>query len=213
MFGEVRVVDDVPSAFVDVVRDVAPRTFAVSGGDTARRCYEALATADDIVWHDAEVLVGDERWVPVDHADSNERMARAALLDRVGVAAVHSMRGAGDTLEEAADAFDRLVAGLQPLDLVHLGLGEDAHTASLFPGAPSLDVQDRQVVAAGDDLHEWPRLTLTFPAIAASRLAVVTVEGAEKREAWARVRAGDDVPAARVRARNVLWLLDRAAAG
>ena len=209
MNGEVRAVDDVPAAFADVVRSSAPRTLAVSGGGTARRCYQRLAAESDIDWPSITVVIGDERWVPVDHPDSNESMARGVLLERVPVGTVHSARLAGRTIEEAADAYDALVARLQPLDLVHLGLGEDGHTASLFPGSPALDVDDRQVVATGDDAHPWPRLTLTFPAIAATRLAVVTVEGEDKRDAWRRVQAGGDVPATRLQSQRLVWLVER----
>jgi 6-phosphogluconolactonase len=96
---------------------------------------------------------------------------------------------------------------------VHLGLGPDGHTASLFPGSPSLDETERLVVAAGDADHPHPRLTFTLPAIARARLVVVTVAGSEKRDAVERIRAGEDLPAARVRAERVLWLGDRAALG
>ena len=96
---------------------------------------------------------------------------------------------------------------------MHLGLGPDGHTASLFPGSPTLDEADRFVVAAGDDAHPRPRLTFTFPAIARARLVVVTVAGAEKRDAVERIRAGEDLPGARIRAERVVWLGDRAAMG
>jgi 6-phosphogluconolactonase len=123
------------------------------------------------------------------------------------------MRGAGDTIGEAADAYDRLLREYGPLDLVHLGLGPDGHTASLFPGSPALDEIERLVVVTGDDLHPHPRLTLTFPAIAQSRLAVFTVAGEGKRDALDRVKTGDEVPAARVSAGRVIWLVDEAANG
>jgi 6-phosphogluconolactonase len=210
---DLRIVDDVPAAFAELVREVAPATFAISGGDLARDCYERLATTSGIDWSAVTVVVGDERWVPVDHPDSNEGMARGALLDRVGVAGVHSMRNAGDTPEAAADAYDALVARLGAIDLVHLGLGEDGHTASLFPGTPALAVSERDVVVNGDDAHDWTRLTLTYRGIARARLAVVTVAGAGKREALDWVRRGEDVPAAHVSAGQVLWLADHAAAG
>jgi len=96
---------------------------------------------------------------------------------------------------------------------VHLGLGPDGHTASLFPGTPALDETERLVVANGDDLHPQPRLTFTFPAIACARFVVVTVTGEDKRAAIERIRAGDDLPAARIRGERVLWLGDRAALG
>jgi 6-phosphogluconolactonase len=126
---------------------------------------------------------------------------------------VHSMRHAGDTIEEAAASYDRLVRDFGAVDIVHLGLGPDGHTASLFPGSPALDERARMVVATGDDVHRHPRLTFTFPAIARGRVVVFTVAGEEKRDALARVKAGDDLPAARVRAERVLWLVDDAANG
>ncbi len=211
--GEARVVDDVAGAFADLVVAERPSVIALSGGGTARRSYSVLATRPGLAWRDVTVLFGDERWVPVDSDDSNEGMARRVLLDRVGAGAVRSMREAGATPEEAAAAYDRLLRELPALDLVHLGLGDDGHTASLFPGSPALEVDDRLVVATGDDAHPHRRLTFTFPAIARARLVVVTVSGAEKAPAWARLCRGEDVPAARIRAERVVWLVDPAAAG
>jgi 6-phosphogluconolactonase len=210
--GELRVVDDVPRAFAALVVEKAPASLALSGGSTARAGYELLAVAD-VEWSEVDVFFGDERWVPVDDPESNEGMARHAFVDQVHPRAVYSMRRAGDTIGEAADAYDRLLREYGPLDLVHLGLGPDGHTASLFPGSPALDESERLVVATGDDLHPHPRLTLTFPAIAQSRLAVFTVAGEGKRDALDRVKAGDAVPAARVSAGRVIWLVDEAANG
>jgi 6-phosphogluconolactonase len=210
--GELRVVDDVPRAFAALVVEEAPASFALSGGSTARAGYELLAVAD-VEWSEVDVFFGDERWVPVDDPESNEGMARHAFVDQVHPRAVYSMRRAGDTIGEAADAYDRLLREYGSLDLVHLGLGPDGHTASLFPGSPALDESERLVVATGDDLHPHPRLTLTFPAIAQSRLAVFTVAGEGKRDALDRVKAGDAVPAARVSAGRVIWLVDEAANG
>lgn len=211
--GEIRVVDDVVGAFADLVIDRAPRSVALSGGETARECYAAVARRQPD-WSGVDVFMGDERFVPVTDPDSNEGMARRVLLDQVGARAIHSMAGAGPDLEAAADAYDAIVGEFGPIDLVHLGLGPDGHTASIFPGSPTLEVTDRFVVSAGDDEHPHPRLTFTYPAIARGRIVVVTVAGADKRAPLARVRAGDrDLPAARVTAPELVWLVDPAAAG
>ena len=212
LHGELRVVEHVPRAFAALVAEEAPASLALSGGSTARESYELLAVAE-VSWGEVDVFFGDERWVPVDDPESNEGMARHAFVDRVKPRAVYSMRHAGDTIEQAADGYDRLLRDYGPLGLVHLGLGPDGHTASLFPGSPSLDERERLVVATGDELHPHPRLTLTFPAIAQSRLAVFTVAGEGKRDALQRVKAGDDLPAARVTAGRVIWLVDEAANG
>ncbi|HEY7107730.1 MAG TPA: 6-phosphogluconolactonase [Acidimicrobiia bacterium] len=211
--GEVRVVDDVARAFAALVADLSPRSLALSGGDTARRCYELLPGVA-VDWSGCTVWFGDERWVAVDDPDSNEGMAREAFLDRVTTAAVHSMRGTGDSIDVAAASYDALVGAADPIALVHLGLGPDGHTASLFPGSPALSVRDRLVVPnPGDAAHPHDRLTFTFPAIARSDVVVFTVDGDDKRDAVARARDAGDVPAAQVTAGRVVWLLDHAAAG
>jgi 6-phosphogluconolactonase len=211
--GEIRIVPHVPAAFAELVTLEAPRSIALSGGDTARACYGLLATAANVDWGGVEVFFGDERWVPVHDHESNEGMARLAFLDEVDPAWIHSMYGAGATPEEAAAAYDTLLAGFGPIDLVHLGLGPDGHTASLFPGSAALEVTDRLVVTNHDDAHDHLRLTVTYPAIARSRLVVFTVAGAEKRDALARIRAGEDLPASRVGAERVIWLVDPDAMG
>src|ERR1043165_2478222 len=99
------------------------------------------------------------------------------------------MARAGSSPEEAAVAYEAVLRALPaPVDCIHLGLGPDGHTASLFPGSPTLDERDRLVVVAGDDAHPHRRLTITFPVIAAAGCVIVTVEGEEKRDAFARVR-------------------------
>lgn len=211
--GEIRIVPHVPAAFAELVTGEAPRSIALSGGDTARACYTLLATAAAVDWSRVEVFFGDERWVPVHDHDSNEGMARLAFLDEVDPAWVHSMYGAGATAEAAAAAYDDLVDGFGPIDLVHLGLGPDGHTASLFPGSAALAVDDRLVVVNGDDRHPHTRLTFTYPALERAGLVVFTVAGAGKREAFARIRAGEDLPASRVRAERVIWLVDPDAMG
>ena len=221
MNGELLVVDDVPAEFSERVveafhnRQGESFALALSGGDTARRCYSRLALdgADHLDWWQVDIYWSDERCVPPDHPDSNERLVREALLQRVGAAnAVHPMR-----CEEGADPYQQKVASVGRFDLVHLGLGADGHTASLFPGSSGLDADPGRLVVLNEDAtgaNPHPRMTLTYSGIARSRLVVFTVEGESKREALAAVRAGDpDCPAARVRAERIVWLVDRAAAG
>jgi 6-phosphogluconolactonase len=210
--GEERRVAHVPQAFAELVAAESPASIALSGGETARACYELLATAP-VDWSGVDVLFGDERWVPVHDRDSNEGMARVTFLDEVEPRAVHSLYGAGPDPDAAAAAYDELLRAEPPVGLVHLGLGPDGHTASLFPGSPALEEQERLVVATGDDLHPHPRLTFTYPALARAALVVFTVQGDDKRDALAAVRRGEDRPASRVRAGRVVWLVDEAAAG
>ena len=212
MNGEVRVVDHVAQSFAALLADRAPSSIALSGGDTARRCYELLATAD-VDWSSVDIWFGDERWVPVHDPDSNEGMARVAFVDAALPRAVHSMYDPDRSIDEAAASYEAALRAAPPLDLVHLGLGPDGHTASLFPGAATLDERERWVVPVGDADHEHERLTMTLPALARARLVVVTAAGAEKRDAFARLKRGDDLPAARVRADEVVWLVDDEALG
>lgn len=207
--GTVQIVDDVPDAFATLVANEAPGSLALSGGATGMHCYAALrARAPD--WSNVDVYFGDERFVRARDPDSNEGMARRVLLDAVHPHAIHPMFRPG-SIEDAALVYDALVRAAPPIDLVHLGLGPDGHTASLFPGSTALDETDRFVVATGDDRHAHPRLTFTFPAIARARLVVVTVAGSGKRDAIDRIRAGEDLPGSRIRGERVLWLGDRAA--
>jgi len=221
MNGELVVVDDVPAAFAAAVlesyraRPNDSYAIALSGGGTAREAYERLAAdaADAIDWWKVDVYWGDERCVPLDDPDSNYRLAREALLDRVGAAnATYPMR-----CEEGADAYQLRVGELGRFDLVHLGLGPDGHTASLFPESPALQAEPGRLVVLNEDPlghNPHPRMTLTFEGIARARLVVVTVSGAGKAEALARVRADDPTaPASHVEAERVVWLVDHAALG
>ncbi len=221
MNGEVITVDDVAGEFAErVVEAFLHRpgdgfSLVLSGGATARRCYERLASdgGDQIDWWQVDVYWGDERCVPPTDPDSNERLGRDSLLERVGAAnAVYPMR-----CEDGPDSYQQRVAQAGRLDLVHLGLGPDGHTASLFPGSTALDADPGRLVVLNEDpagRNRLPRMTLTFSAIARARLVLITVEGEEKREALAAVRRGDvDIPATRIKADRVIWLVDPAASG
>jgi 6-phosphogluconolactonase len=220
MFGEVELVDDVPGRFaaavIDAFIDRSDATFslAVSGGSTARRCYQRLARdgAEAIDWWAVDLYWGDERCVDPDSADSNQRLVREALLERVGAAnEVHPMR-----CDEGPEPYQLKISALPAIDVVHLGMGPDGHTASLFPGSPALDADAGRLVVMNEDpsgRNPHPRMTFTFSAIARARLVVITVEGEAKRDAFSRVRGGEDLPVSRVRAERVLWLVDPAAGG
>jgi 6-phosphogluconolactonase len=206
---ELQVVEDLPAAAAELFLEAAPRTVALSGGTTPRPVYERLAEAP-YPWDEVDVFFGDERCVPADHPDSNFHMANAALLSKVPTRA-HAMvacdpDGYEDTLRSV---FGR--DGVPRFDFVFLGLGDDGHTASLFPGDPALDVTDRWAVLVERPDHT--RLTLTLPVLNAARLAVFLVEGEKKREPLRLLMSDGDIPAARVASERIVVLSDPAAAG
>ena len=210
-------VDSVAAEFAERVIEAflaRPAEFfslVLSGGATARTCYEALADAGgaQIDWWRVDVYWGDERCVPLDHEDSNYRLGREALLENVGaVNANFPMR-----CEDGPDRYHQLVGEVGQFDVIHLGLGADGHTASLFPDSPALDADPGRLVVMNEDptgRNPHPRETLTFSGIERARLALVTVSGAEKAEALAATVAGE-TPASRIRAEQVVWLVDREA--
>ncbi len=219
MNGELVVTDDLPGAFAsEVISAFANRPgeefdIALSGGPTARACYERLALegAQEIDWLVVNFYWSDERCVPPDDPDSNELLVRQALLENVGAAnAVYPMR-----CDEGLDAYQLRIGDIGQLDLVHLGMGADGHTASLFPGSAALDADPGQLVTFSEDpngANNHPRMTLTYSAIARARLVIFTVAGEAKRPAMEALVAGDDIPAARVKAGRILWLVDTDAA-
>jgi len=210
--GEVREVADVAQAFADLVVEEAPGSVALSGGGTANDAYARLAAATPD-WSGVDVYFGDERWVPLDDPDSNAGMVQRVLLSAVPPASHHPMYQEGLDIEAGAAAYGRLLRDVGPIDLVHLGLGPDGHTASLFPGSPALDETRHRVVVNGDALHPHPRLTVTYPWLETAGLIVFTVAGEEKRDAFTRIRSGEDLPAGRVRGERIIWLVDPAALG
>jgi 6-phosphogluconolactonase len=184
------------------------RTLVLAGGNTPKRCYELLTQAD-ITWGRVTVLFGDERCVPPDHPDSNYRMAREVLLDRVAPGSVHRIAGELGP-DEAAELYSRIVAPLSPLDIVLLGAGEDGHTASLFPGHPELNAQGWAVGVRNAPKPPPDRVSLTLPALQGARKVLVLAAGTGKADAVAMAKRGE-VPSGMIA--NARWLIDRAAAG
>jgi 6-phosphogluconolactonase len=192
-------------------------TMAVSGGQTPWQMLRALAS-EDVPWNSVYVTQVDERVAPTGHPDRNLTHLRTSLLERVPLRPeqVCAMPVESPDLEAAAVSYDQLlqqIAGSPPvLDLVHLGLGPDGHTASLVPGDPVLAVTDTNV-AVTQPYHERRRMTLTYPMLNRARRILWVVTGAEKARMLLRLRDGDvSIPAGRVRQDQALLLADRAAA-
>jgi 6-phosphogluconolactonase len=213
---------DIPASFAALVaRRFKERTherfvLMLSGGPLATACYRELAetTASTIDWELVDVLIGDERFVPASHPEANQGMIRSVLVDPLGnVGSFTPMGTAGDPQAEA-EAYSLVLQGIlgaSGIDLIHLGVGPDGHTASLFPGSPSLRADREHLVVATEDPAErnpHRRLTVTLPVIEAARLAVFTVGGREKHEAIDHLLTGEDLPAGRVTAASVEWLID-----
>ncbi len=211
----------------DAVGDRGIFRVVLAGGSTPRALYRRLAGARwrrAVSWNRARFFFGDERCVPPDHERSNYGMARRTLLEPLGIPARQVLRMRGEEEPERAarayeEAIRRRFSGRPArFDLVLLGLGEDGHTASLFPSTAAL-AECRRLVAANDvpRLSEW-RLTLTFRALNAARRVIFLVSGPEKARAAATIlekqRGYRDLPASAVSPSRgtLLWLLDEAAA-
>jgi 6-phosphogluconolactonase len=191
--------------------------FAVSGGRTPWLMLRALA-GEPVSWSEVHLVQVDERVAPAGDPDRNLTHIREGLLTRVPLRAeqVYAMPVEAPDLQAAAKGYGRLlqeVAGSPPiLDLVHLGLGPDGHTASLVPGDPVLGVADTDVAVTGV-YQGRRRMTLTYPVINRSRRMLWLVTGSEKAGPLVRLRAADpSIPAGRVRQVQALVLADRAAA-
>jgi 6-phosphogluconolactonase len=184
--------------------------FAVSGGRTPRAMLRALA-AEDVPWSQTTLFQVDERIAPRGDPDRNWTSIPATLIAALGDRAC-AMPVEDADLESAADryagALSRTCGSPPVLDLVHLGLGADGHTASLVPGDPVLDVCETDVALTGV-YQNRRRMTLTFPALDRARFVLWVVTGADKRDAVAKLCRGDaSIPAGRIRAERQLLIAD-----
>jgi 6-phosphogluconolactonase len=189
---------------------------ALSGGNTPRPVYEALAKSHD-AWGKWVFTFGDERCVPPDHEQSNFRMARETLFDPAGVpgTSILRMHGEDDPAEAAASYENALRAksGNAPHyrhDLILLGMGDDGHTASLFPGTKALEEHDKWVVSNFVPKFDTHRLTLTYPVLNAARHVCFLVNSIGKDEMLKNVFSGHfDFPCTKIRPQqgNLTWLL------
>lgn len=199
-----------------VLGDSASFTLALSGGRTPERLFRALA-AEEVDWPRVHLLQVDERAVEADSPDRNFAAIRTELLDRIAIPddRVHPMPAASGDLPGAARAYGealRAVAGADGrLDLVHLGLGEDGHTASLLPDDPALESADDVVVSREYAGHR--RLSLSLATICRARRRLWLVEGRAKADVLRRVLGGDaTVPAGRVKREDSVFFVDKDAA-
>lgn len=191
------------TAMAAVIRDTTTRKprciVALAGGSTPEAAYGHLGQ-EDLLWERVELVLGDERWVDAQDPVSNVRMVRRCLLSgsRAHRARLHPVATHLPNPEAAAQAYGDLLSTLCPgqppqLDLVLLGLGDDGHTASLFPGTAAVDVKDRWVtVGLGKGL---PRVSVTAPLLSAAQHVIILVAGAAKRQALQRLLDPDEDPA------------------
>ncbi len=195
-------------------------TLALAGGNTPKPLYEKLAQ-QDLPWEKCHIFWGDERFVPADHPDSNERMARQAWLDHVDIPAanIHPFQTHFDTPAAAAAAHETMLnqfwqtkAPDWPVfDLVLLGMGDDGHTASLFPGTDAVQVCDRWVTVGNKDGN--PRLTLTVPVLNSARSVLFLVAGENKKTVLQKIfgpqSASASYPVQLIQPiGSLIWLLD-----
>lgn len=215
-------------AIQDAIRDRGSATIALSGGSSPIDAY-ALLAKEPIAWSKVHVYWVDERAVPPTHERSNYAAAKKALLDPAGIpeANVFRMHGEAADLEAEADAYEAnlresvksKLGGLPSLDVLVLGMGDDGHTASLFPGERTVHVTDKLVATVPAKGDREARLTLTAPVLENARSSVIIVLGKAKHAPLERVwsTSGDlDTTPARI-IRNfrgsICWVIDRAAGG
>jgi len=201
-------------------------SIALTGGTIAADVYRALSQlrSEAVDWTQVDFWWGDERYVPADSSDRNDRGVELDLLDVVGAdpARVHAMPAADEAhidVAAAAAAYGELVRthGGGEFDLVLLGLGPDGHVASLFPGFPQLEADDIAVPVTGSPKPPPERITLTFAALNRTREVWFVVSGEDKADAVARALADDgsvhQTPARGITCENRTWWLDQPAAG
>ena len=190
-----------------------PFWVSLAGGTTPKELYRMLAE-QPLNWSELHLLWGDERFVPHDHADSNFRMVREAWLDRIsGVGESHPWKIL-DSAEASADDYEQVLrAHPQGVDLCLLGMGDDGHTASLFPGTRGLEEKNRLAIANWVDKFDSHRLSMTYPYLNLSKEVLFLVTGAGKARALREVLRDGKHPAAGVRGRDgTYFFIDQAAA-
>lgn len=206
--------DAIASLLTDAIAEREEARVALAGGSTPRPIYDRLGRRKDVSWTKLHVYFGDERAVPPDDPASNYQMAYETLLRHVPIppGQVHRMEAERENLEAAAADYARLLPSR--LDLVLLGIGEDGHTASLFPGSAASAEREETVLAVDGPKPPPKRLTITPEVITSARATLLMAAGGDKAAAVARALEGPYDPAACPAqfARGGIWILDRLAA-
>ena len=218
----------ITKSILDAIRDRGSATIALSGGSSPLDAYRLLAQ-ETIDWNKVHVYWVDERAVPPTHERSNYGQAKKALLDpaKIPDANIHRMRGESPDLEAAAaeyesdlrDSVKQKLGGLPSLDVLVMGIGDDGHTASLFPGDRTMYVTDKLVAAVPAKGDREARLTLTVPMLENARSSVVIVLGKAKHTPLERIWEAhgelDETPGRVIRnfRGSICWVIDRAAGG
>lgn len=218
--------EQISRAIIDGVRSRGMASLVLAGGKTPEMTYRKLAADPEIPWERVHLFWGDERWLPPDDPDSNFSMVKNALLDKIPLPQqnLHAIDHGAVSPQEAALLYDDelrafLDAGQRPdgkaqfFDLTLLGMGEDGHTASLFPGHSLLHEKSRYAAAVPNPAGKpfVPRVTMTFVALACSRRILFLIKGAKKEKILRQLERGgncQEYPAAQVRAvEEVRWLV------
>jgi len=210
---ELRVVEDLTAAALELFVEEAPATVLLTGGSTPMPLYEALAGRTDLDWEEMEFFLSDERCVP----DTDPR-SNFGVIHRVLLSKVPALRYPidGDRCDAAGyeEVLRRRFDVRPRFDLALYGLGPDGHTASLFPGRPEVEEVDAWAIEVPEAGWEpfVPRVSLTVPVLSAAALGVFMVEGESKREPLRRLLSGGDIPAARMHPDRLVILADSEAA-
>jgi 6-phosphogluconolactonase len=222
--------EDLPLAYLRAERQGRPALVALSGGSTPKAMFEIFKDPRfrrRIVWERMHLFWGDERWVPIDDDESNAGAARRGFIDDIGLAEEnwHPWPTHLDVPNEAATAYEtsiRIIANAldstPAFDLVYLGMGDDGHTASLFPGTEAVHEQARLAIAHDVPKLDATRLTMTPKLINNAKEVIFLVTGAGKAEMLHKVLDGpvdvDTMPSQVIRPENsrLRWIVDEAAA-
>jgi 6-phosphogluconolactonase len=221
--GQVRICDDVATEYTKIViehirdcltdsdpnaKPISDLAFAISGGSSGKVCLETLLASKSTLLEQVEWLLVDERCVDKTHPDSNYNMI-SSIIKQNGLPENHLY-----DLDCDNEGYYEEILLSKKLEIIQLGFGPDGHCASLFPNSQALNTDPQQLIAKNIDpsgKNRHPRITMTLAAIAKFRLALICVIGEEKREAVHQISEGQTLPAAMVKANNVIWLIDKRA--